>query len=79
MIAFSFLRTATLIVVLILQMHVYFSVDVAWHCRHSDIFGSVGDDKQLLVWDTRNASTSEASMKVVDAHAAEVSDHVAPL
>jgi WD40 repeat protein len=27
--------------------------DVAWHQHHTDIFGSVGDDKQLILWDTR--------------------------
>lgn len=27
--------------------------DVAWHQHHCDIFGSVGDDKQLILWDTR--------------------------
>jgi hypothetical protein len=27
--------------------------DVAWHQHHADIFGSVGDDKQLVLWDTR--------------------------
>jgi hypothetical protein len=27
--------------------------DVAWHQHHGDIFGSVGDDKQLILWDTR--------------------------
>jgi hypothetical protein len=27
--------------------------DVAWHMHHKDIFGSVGDDRQLILWDTR--------------------------
>ncbi|KAJ2557625.1 Histone acetyltransferase type B subunit 2, partial [Coemansia sp. RSA 1836] len=27
--------------------------DVAWHQMHPDIFASVGDDRRLLVWDTR--------------------------
>jgi histone-binding protein RBBP4 len=27
--------------------------DVAWHCHHADIFGSVGDDKHLILWDLR--------------------------
>lgn len=27
--------------------------DVAWHMHHPHIFGSVGDDKQLVLWDTR--------------------------
>ncbi len=31
----------------------YLVQDVAWHCHHKDIFGSVGDDKHLILWDTR--------------------------
>ena len=27
--------------------------DVAWHMQHAYIFGSVGDDRQLVLWDTR--------------------------
>ena len=47
--------------------------DVAWHSKHEHIFGSVGDDKQLLLWDTRKPS-SDPSSKIsgVDAHGAEV-------
>jgi histone-binding protein RBBP4 len=30
--------------------------DVAWHNHHQHIFGSVGDDKQLIVWDSRQQS-----------------------
>ena len=26
---------------------------MAWHNHHPHIFGSVGDDKQLIIWDTR--------------------------
>ncbi len=25
--------------------------DVAWHPRHEYMFGSVGDDKKLILWD----------------------------
>ncbi len=32
--------------------------DVAWHCHHADIFGSVGDDKQLILWDVRRPPAS---------------------
>jgi histone-binding protein RBBP4 len=28
--------------------------DVAWHRHHEAIFGSVGDDRMLLIWDTRS-------------------------
>ena len=45
--------------------------DVAWHSKHEHMFGSVGDDKQLLLWDTRKPP-SEASLSSVDAHQAEV-------
>lgn len=29
--------------------------DVAWHTKHEHVFGSVGDDKQLIIWDTRQS------------------------
>lgn len=32
--------------------------DVAWHSKHEYMFGSVGDDKQLIVWDTRQPVAS---------------------
>jgi hypothetical protein len=31
--------------------------DVAWHQHHQDIFGSVGDDKRLILWDMRKPPT----------------------
>ncbi|CAF4064573.1 unnamed protein product [Didymodactylos carnosus] len=45
--------------------------DVAWHCTHPTIFGSVGDDQKLMIWDTRANNYVKAS-HTVDAHAAEV-------
>lgn len=42
--------------------------DVAWHRQHQNLFGSVGDDKSLVIWDTRTE-------RVVDScvvHTAEV-------
>lgn len=44
--------------------------DVAWHSRHDYLFGSVGDDKHLLIWDTRSAGTS--AKYTVEAHSLEV-------
>lgn len=44
--------------------------DVAWHCQHEAFFGSVGDDKRLMIWDIRNR-TGKASHQV-EAHTAEV-------
>ena len=32
--------------------------DVAWHTKHEHVFGSVGDDKQLIIWDTRQSGNS---------------------
>ena len=28
--------------------------DVAWHTKHVTVFGSVGDDRRLIIWDTRS-------------------------
>ncbi|KAL6051479.1 Histone-binding protein RBBP4 or subunit C of CAF1 complex [Balamuthia mandrillaris] len=44
--------------------------DVAWHLYHEAYFGSVGDDKKLMIWDTRQ-SPNKASHSV-EAHRAEV-------
>ncbi|KAG6556975.1 hypothetical protein Mapa_001391 [Marchantia paleacea] len=53
------------------QGHVGVVEDVAWHLRHDYLFGSVGDDRQLLIWDTRT-STAEKPLHAIDAHQAEV-------
>lgn len=45
--------------------------DVAWHPCHSALFGSVGDDKRLIIWDMRNPAEA-AHEKDVEAHEAEV-------
>ncbi|KAL3868843.1 hypothetical protein ACJMK2_041600 [Sinanodonta woodiana] len=45
--------------------------DVAWHPLHAAIFGSVSDDKKLMIWDTRSSETNKPNHNV-DAHAAEV-------
>jgi len=45
--------------------------DVAWHVLHDSVFGSVGDDHKLMIWDTRSNSTNKPA-HVVDAHSAEV-------
>eukprot|EP00249_Psilotum_nudum_P016540 c25873_g1_i2 orf=449-1723(-) len=44
--------------------------DVAWHLRHEYLFGSVGDDYRLLIWDTRK--NTEEPLHAVEAHQAEV-------
>ncbi|PAA59523.1 hypothetical protein BOX15_Mlig007085g2, partial [Macrostomum lignano] len=45
--------------------------DVSWHLLHDSIFGSVGDDQKLMIWDTRAKSSSKPTHSV-EAHTAEV-------
>lgn len=45
--------------------------DVAWHLLHDSLFGSVGDDKKLMLWDTRTNNTQKPT-QAIDAHNAEV-------
>lgn len=45
--------------------------DCAWHAHHPDVFGSVGDDRRLALWDARRPPTS-AVMVAAEVHAAEV-------
>lgn len=45
--------------------------DVAWHVLHEDVFGSVGDDHKLMIWDARSPGNKEPS-HTVEAHGAEV-------
>ncbi|KAI9302439.1 WD40-repeat-containing domain protein [Cunninghamella echinulata] len=45
--------------------------DVAWHMRYDHLFASVGDDKRLMIWDTRD-STKEKPVHNILAHDAEV-------
>ena len=45
--------------------------DVAWHPHDVNLFGSVGDDKKLILWDSRKPAT-EAIQTEIEAHEAEV-------
>lgn len=45
--------------------------DVAWHLRHEHLFGSVGDDQYLHIWDLRSPSVTKPSQSVM-AHRSEV-------
>lgn len=45
--------------------------DVAWHTFHANIFGSVGDDRKLLLWDTREKDRKKPLHKI-DAHKGEI-------
>ncbi|KAJ3383512.1 retinoblastoma binding protein [Lobulomyces angularis] len=51
--------------------HTAWVEDVAWHETHQSLFASVGDDKKLMIWDTRNTSHTVPS-HAIDAHKAEV-------
>lgn len=42
--------------------------DVCWHKIEKDIFGSVGDDKKIRLWDMRQ----QKSVYVVDGHTEEI-------
>ncbi|GAA98754.1 uncharacterized protein L969DRAFT_95076 [Mixia osmundae IAM 14324] len=49
--------------------HTAFVEDVAWHQTYSNVFASVGDDKQLLLWDTRGSGTGPVKpTSKVEAH-----------
>ncbi|XP_039135461.1 histone-binding protein MSI1 homolog [Dioscorea cayenensis subsp. rotundata] len=45
--------------------------DVAWHSRNENLFGSVGDDHMLMIWDLRSSSP-EKPQHSVTAHQDEV-------
>jgi histone-binding protein RBBP4 len=45
--------------------------DVDWSHHHGHVFGSVGDDKQLLIWDARDA-TGNPMKTVADAHSSDI-------
>ena len=45
--------------------------DVDWHKKHGFMFGSVGDDGRLVIWDTREALDSVVT-EVLKAHESDV-------
>jgi histone-binding protein RBBP4 len=51
--------------------HTAWVEDVQWSPHVEHLFGSVGDDKKLMIWDTRTNAVSKPSF-CVDAHDAEV-------
>ncbi|KAJ7559142.1 hypothetical protein O6H91_04G072200 [Diphasiastrum complanatum] len=52
------------------EVHTGVVEDVAWHSKHDYIFGSVGDDRHLLIWETR--TSVDKPLHSVEAHTAEV-------
>jgi histone-binding protein RBBP4 len=53
------------------QGHVGVVEDVAWHPQDPNVFGSVGDDKKLILWDIRKSAADAITLQV-EAHEAEV-------
>ncbi|MCO5581058.1 hypothetical protein L7F22_034933 [Adiantum nelumboides] len=45
--------------------------DVAWHNLKETLFASVGDDRSMLIWDTRDKGSSP-KQRVENAHASEI-------
>lgn len=62
----------TLDAMTIFKGHTAVVEDVAWHLLHDSIFGSVGDDKKLMLWDTRAVANATKPSQIIDAHSAEV-------
>ncbi|KAI8331174.1 WD40-repeat-containing domain protein [Chlamydoabsidia padenii] len=52
------------------QGHTAAVEDVAWHMGQDTLFASVGDDKKLMIWDTR--SNNDSPVHHIHAHDAEV-------
>ncbi|XP_024541971.1 WD-40 repeat-containing protein MSI1 [Selaginella moellendorffii] len=55
----------------IFQAHNNVVEDVAWHCMHEYLFGSVGDDRHLFIWDIR-VQTVDKPLHAIEAHKNEV-------
>ncbi|XP_058090798.1 histone-binding protein MSI1-like [Magnolia sinica] len=45
--------------------------DVSWHLMNENLFGSVGDDKRLMIWDLRSSMSNSPQHSIV-AHEKEV-------
>ena len=63
--------TATAAATSVRKGHTDVVEDVQWHNHNENLFGSVGDDKQLLIWDLRQAPETTSSA-VTDAHSADI-------
>ncbi|KAJ2920616.1 hypothetical protein H1R20_g16479, partial [Candolleomyces eurysporus] len=47
--------------------------DVDWHRSHDNVFASVGDDKMLMLWDTRSSGQPQLEVQAHDAEILAVS------
>ncbi|TKA57478.1 hypothetical protein B0A53_00709 [Rhodotorula sp. CCFEE 5036] len=64
--------TASLDPLNVYKGHTSIVEDVAWHNLNEDVFASVGDDRMLLLWDTRGQAGANKPTARVQAHDAEV-------
>ncbi|CAL9158489.1 histone-binding protein MSI1-like isoform X1 [Musa acuminata AAA Group] len=55
----------------VFEAHTAAVEDVAWHPKNENLFGSVGDDHLLMIWDLRS-SASKKPQQMVTAHQDEV-------
>ncbi|KAK9138420.1 hypothetical protein Sjap_009014 [Stephania japonica] len=45
--------------------------DVSWHLKNENLFGSVGDDRRLMIWDLRSSTPNKPQFSII-AHEKEV-------
>lgn len=53
------------------ESHTAVVEDVAWHNHHSCVFGSVGDDRKMMIWDTREKDRKKPLHRI-EAHKGEI-------
>lgn len=53
------------------QAHESVVEDVSWHLKNENLFGSAGDDCQLMIWDLRTNQTQQC----IKAHEKEVKQY----
>ncbi|CAA6655999.1 unnamed protein product [Spirodela intermedia] len=49
----------------VFEVHEDLVEDVAWHLRNENLFGSVGDDHRLMIWDLRSAASKQPQQSVI--------------
>ncbi|XP_010266834.1 PREDICTED: WD-40 repeat-containing protein MSI2-like [Nelumbo nucifera] len=55
----------------ICEVHEDVVEDVAWHLKNENLFGSVGDDRRLMIWDMRSSLLNKPQQSLL-AHEKEV-------
>jgi len=62
----------TLEPVMVFSGHADVVEDVAWHCRDAHLFGSVGDDRKIMLWDSRRSGEEGVVKVVTEAHDGDI-------